>query len=575
MASLCELFQHTAAAHAGEMALRASDGSVELTWHDYAERVRTIAGGLASLGIGRGDVVGIMLTNRPEFHLVDMAVLHLGAAPFSVYNTSSVEQISYLFRNARNTVVVTERQFIDRIKAASGSVEDIVCVDGDADGAIALARLERRDDAGFDFDKSWRAVEPTDLAALIYTSGTVGNPKGVEIEHRALLASLRAGCRIPEIAAGACSGGRLMSYLPDAHIANRYYSHYLSLVDGASITTVRELSTVAQVLPQTRPTIFGGVPAFWYKLHVMLAGLVADPAETTPTAREAIRVRLGLDAASMLIAGAAPIAPKTIEYFQSLGIEVCEGWAMSETAAAGTINRVGRNRPGSVGLPMDGVEVRVASDGELLIRSAALMRGYRGDPERTREALIDGWYHTGDIGQIDDEGCVRIIDRKKDLIINSSGKNISPANIEAAVQASLPLAASIVAVGEARPYVVALLTLDPIALAAFARSRGIVADAPADLVAHPEVDREVAEAIDRANSRLSRTEQIKYFRILAGTWAPGGDELTPTNKLRRRSIAGKYATEIDALYVRGRQTPGEASHHALAQQAQNTEVDGK
>ncbi|GAA1794088.1 AMP-dependent synthetase/ligase [Actinomadura chokoriensis] len=580
--SLAELFQRTAAARAGQIALRDSDGAVELTWREYAERVRRIAGGLASLGVRRGDAVALMLTNRPEFHLVDTAVLHLGATPFSVYNTSPPAQITHLFSNAGNRVVVTERQWVPAVGAAGGAVEHIVCVDGAAEGALTLADLEARWPEGFDFEAAWRSVGPEDLATLIYTSGTTGPPKGVEVEHRAILACLRSGLDLPHLGAGA-RGGRLVSYLPDAHVANRYFSHYLAMAAGASITTVADLKTVAQVLPSVRPTVFLGVPAFWYKVQAALTQAItaqsgvrrrlaaramgvsraaadrrasgrAIPAHLAIRSAAAdrlvlrrLRARIGLDEADAVITGSAPIAAGAVRFFQSLGVELCEGWAMSESSAAGAINRPGEIRPGTVGRPMRDVEVRVAADGELLMRGPTLMRGYRGDKERTAEAIdADGWLHTGDVGTVDADGYVTIVDRKKDLIVNSSGKNMSPANIENAVLVSCPQAGSVVAVGDRRPYVVALIVLDPVAAGAL-----VPGDADAAVLAGlPEVRAAVEAGVARANRTLSRVEQIKKFQLLPGPWVPGGPELTPTNKLRRREIAERYAAEIEALYRR-------------------------
>ncbi|TDC86946.1 long-chain fatty acid--CoA ligase [Actinomadura sp. 7K507] len=580
--SLAELFQRTAAARAGQIALRDSGGAVELTWREYAERVRRIAGGLASLGVRRGDTVALMLTNRPEFHLVDTAVLHLGATPFSVYNTSPSTQIAHLFRNAGNRVVVTERQWVTTVGAAGGAVEHIVCVGGEAEGALTLADLEARRPEGFDFEAAWRAVGPEDLATLIYTSGTTGPPKGVEVEHRAILACLRSGLDLPHLGAGA-RGGRLVSYLPDAHVANRYFSHYLAMAAGASITTVADLKTVAQVLPAVRPTVFLGVPAFWYKVQTALTqaitaqsgvrrrlatwamGVGRAAADRRASGRvlpahlairlaaadrlvlRRLRARVGLDEADAVITGSAPIAAGAVRFFQSLGIELCEGWAMSESSAGGAINRPGEIRPGTVGRPMRDVEVRVAADGELLLRGPTLMRGYRGDKERTAEAVdADGWLRTGDVGTVDADGYVTIVDRKKDLIVNSSGKNMSPANIENAVLVSCPLAGSVVAVGDRRPYVVALIVLDPVAAQALAPGD----EDTAVLARLPEVRTAVEAGVARANATLSRVEQIKEFQILPGPWTPGGAELTPTNKVRRQVIAERYAAEIEALYRR-------------------------
>ena len=248
---------------------------------------------------------------------------------------------------------------------------------------------------------------------------------------------------------------------------------------------------------------------------------------------------LGLDEVEWFVVGAAPTPPEVLEFFLAIGIEICELWGMSETTAVATINRQGRVRPGTVGPPIPEVEVKLAEDGEVLVRGPVVMKGYRNMPEKTAEALTDdGWLLSGDIGEFDDEGNLKIVDRKKELIINAAGKNMSPANIEAKLKAASPLIAHAVAIGDARPYNVALLVLDPEALAA----RGATAD-------DDEIGREVTRAVKAANERMARVEQIKYHRVINDEWAAGGDELTPTLKLKRRPIERKYEAEIDALYA--------------------------
>ena len=589
--SMAELFQRTAAAHGDEVALRPSTGGSDLTWSQYADRVERIAGGLAALGVSRGDTVALLMTNRPEFHLVDAAALHLGAVPYSVYNTSSPEQMSHLFKSAGNRVVVTESRRVAEVRAAGGEVQHVVTVDEGAEDAVLLVDLERERPEGFDFTAAWRAVGADDLLTIIYTSGTTGPPKGVEITHGAMLETLRSAMTLPFIRQGAVRG-RLLSYLPDAHVANRFFSHYLAMVGGASITTVAELKTVATVLPAVRPTVFLGVPALWYKIQALISHGVATQTglrrrlgrwalsvgehvvrlETSDRRVPAhlgvrhaladrlvlrrLRERLGLDQATATITGAAPIAADSVRFFLALGIQLCEGWAMSESSAAGAINRPGSIRPGTVGPSMPGVEVRLAGDGELLLRTPALMRGYRGEPAMTAEAVdVEGWLHTGDVGTVDEQGYITIVDRKKELMINEAGKNMSPANIEKTVLSACPLVASVVAIGDRRPYVVALVTLDHDALRAFAAARDLPTDDLAALSQHSAVRHTVDDGITRANARLSRVEQIKTFRVLPHPWTPGGVELTPTQKLRRKAIAGAYAAEIDALYAGHRQEP--------------------
>ncbi len=532
-ATVCEAFQTTVRLHGEAPALRAVGDPAALTWTEYGKRVERIAGGLAQRGVRRGDTVGLMLRNRPEFHLLDMAVLHLGATPFSIYNTSSPEQIAYLFSNAGNRILVTEREFAGSVRAAGGDVE------------ILLIEDELPDAPHRDFEASWRAVEPSDLATLIYTSGTTGPPKGVQLSHANLMAALQGCCGTLPLQ----PRGRLVSYLPCAHIADRFLAYYIGIATGSSITSVDDPKGVLAGLVDARPTSWLAVPRIWEKIRAALEvkGLT-NPAALPEEVKAATRAGLGLDQADWVLSGAAPIAPETLEYLMALGLPVVEGWAMSETACAGTVNPLGAVRVGSVGRPMHLLETKLADDGELLVRGPNIMVGYRNDPARTAEAIDpDGWLRTGDIAEIDDAGYVRIVDRKKELIINAAGKNMSPANIEQKLKASSPLIGQACVIGDGRPYNVALLVLDPDASAAHAAACGLD-PSPAVVSEDPGTLELITAAVDAANARLSRVEQIKNFTVLPVDWLPDGDELTPTMKLKRRGVAAKYASEIEALY---------------------------
>ncbi len=585
-ASVCELFQSTARHNADQIALRTPDGGVSLTWRQYAERVQRVAAGLARLGVARGDTVAIMLTNRPEFHVVDTAAYHLGAVPFSIYNTSPVEQIAYIFNNAKNAVAVCEAQFLPVVLEARshGGPEHIICVDDNSENVMSLADLEALASPGFPFEETWQAVEPDDLLTLIYTSGTTGPPKGVELTHRGALAMTSSMLRVPEMAAG-LTGGRAVSYLPDAHALNRWLGQYAAAATGTTITTVADARTLIDVLPTVRPTIFIAVPMLWYKLQGAIEAAVAD--EPTARARVArwalavgrsqaacevagrpvpvllraqhavaerlvlrsLRERIGLDHVSLALTGAAPIAPETLEFILGVGITCSEGWGMSEILVC-TINPPEAIRPGTVGKALPGVEIKLADDGEILVQSPSTMRGYRSDPDRTAETIdAAGWVRTGDIGTLSADGYLSIVDRKKELIINSAGKNLSPANIENAVKAQLPLASYVVAIGDRRKYITALLVLDSDEAARFAREHGLSDVSAEALSAHPAVLEAISSGVTRANAHLARVEQVKNFTILPAYWEPGSDELTPTMKLKRKSIAEKYAVEIDALYA--------------------------
>ena len=582
-----EAFQLTAAAFGDRVALRTREDAESHTWTEYADRVRRIAAGLAALGVGRGDTVGLMLTNRPEFHFADTAAIHLGATPFSLYNSSATEQAAYVVGDAGSAIVFTEETFLDTVLEVRDTVPTlthVVVVDGRArDGAITLEELERGGAGDFDFEAAWHAVEPDDLLTLIYTSGTTGPPKGVELSHRSVIS---AGHGLHEVIRPR-PGGRVVSWLPMAHIAERNCSHYLPMIQGVTTTCCPDPRQLIAYLPEVRPTFFFAVPRIWEKLKAALE--IGFEQEQDPIRRKAIEValdvgrrrleaeqqdgeipeelelefsrsdaavlsgirkRLGFDQLEFVGVAAAPCPREVIEFFHALGIALTELWGMSETSGVGTLNPRERIKIGTVGPPKPGVELKLADDGEILVRGEVVMSGYRNQPQKTAETIDpDGWLRTGDVGELDEDGYLRIVDRKKELIIGASGKNMSPANIEAAIKTASPLIGQAVAIGDDRPYNVALLVLDPDAAPVFAQQHGIEAAAPEEIAADQAVLDEVAAAIDRANAKLARVEQIKRFKLLADEWQPGGDELTPTMKLKRKPISHKYADEIEALYA--------------------------
>ena len=537
--TLCEAFQITAAERPQQLAHRAFGGGLEFTFGEFAARVRALAEGLHSLGVRRGDTVALMLANRPEFNLVDVAAMHLGAIPFSVYNTLSPEQINQLFVNAGNRVVITERQFLSRVlEARTADLQHVVLVDAAEHGMLTLEDLARAHVRGFDFEVAWRAVAPDDVVTLIYTSGTTGPSKAAQLTHRSVLFE----CRAVADALPIRPGGRVISYLPSAHVGDRALSHYgSSLCYGTTLVSLADLKQVGNALVEVRPTFFGAVPRVWEKLKAGLeaAGL-RDPSRLPDAGKALVRAKIGLDQCEVLITSAAPASMEVMQYFHALGLTLNEGWGMSELSCFATMNPPDDIRMGTVGKALPGVELRLLEDGELLVRAPLVMKGYRHDPERTAEALdADGWMHSGDIAEIDGDGYVRIVDRKKELIINSAGKNMSPANIELKLRAASPLIAHAVCVGDRRPYNVALIVLDRDLLA---RASGGVAPS------FEALQGQVAAAIEAANAGLSRVEQIKRFAIVEADWPPGGDELTPTLKLKRKPIHAKYAAEIERLY---------------------------
>ncbi|MEV4420141.1 AMP-dependent synthetase/ligase [Patulibacter sp. NPDC049589] len=556
-------------------ALRTLDGAQTWTWSEAQDEVERLAAGLSTLGVGREGTVASMMRNRPEYVLADLAVVANGAAGFALYATLPPEQIAHQLRNSGATVVLCEPGFLPSIEAArleGTAVEHVVVLDEEEHpDTISWAALRR---AGDEARPTWTpsAATEDDVATVIYTSGTTGPSKGVELTHRNLLASAEAVNGV----VGLMAGDRVISWLPNAHVAERLAHYYLPVRYGVSVTFCDDPGAVAKALPIVEPHWFFAVPRVWEKLRAAIDVRVsALPADERGTMRGALarrldRVRdgrlddrkrdddlellrplrtdLGLGAAKSLQAGAAPCPREVIEFFHALGLPLTEIWGMSETTAAGTMSPAATHRIGTVGAALPGVELRLDADGEILVRGPVVTRGYRGEPEKTAEAFDDGWFRTGDVGVIADDGAVTIVDRKKELIINAAGKNMSPANIEGALKSAGPLIGQACVIGDARPYVVALLVLDPDTTPAWAREAGLEDASMTELATNPVVLDAVEREVQAANRRLARVEQIKRFHTVADEWLPGGVELTPTMKLKRKPIATRYAAEIDALY---------------------------
>jgi long-subunit acyl-CoA synthetase (AMP-forming) len=579
--TMAEVFRITAREHPDRVAVRTKDDAISLTWAQLRERSDAFAGGLHRLGVRRGATVALMLANRPEFHIADLAAMTLGAAPFSIYATSSPDQIAYVVADSGARVAIVEDTFAPAFLAARPqlpALETVIVLGGSADGTIAWSDVEARG-AGFDAGAAARAVAPGDLVTLIYTSGTTGPPKGVQITHRNLMAAVRATegqIQFPD-------GSKVISWLPAAHVAERVAHHYIPIAFAMTITTCANAREIPAYLAAVHPTWFFAVPRVFEKLKSGLEGfLISGPdaernrawlaaatgrvelqqaGEPVPAALEAtvaeadrelfagLRAMLGLDELASVNVGAAPTPREVIVFFHAIGVPLAELWGMSETCASGCCNPPGKIKIGTVGPPAPGVEVRLGHDGELLVRSEVVMAGYRNDEQTAAAIDTAGWLHTGDIATIDEDGYVTIVDRKKELIINAAGKNMSPANIESALKGSSPLIGQACVIGDGRPFNTALIVLDADFAPAWAGQRGLAARALADLAAEPAVRDVVRQAVDTANDKLARVEQIKRFTIVAGDWAPGGEELTPTMKLKRKPIAAKYAVEIEAMYA--------------------------
>ena len=581
-ATMCEAFQRTASIDPDAVALRTPGGTQTLTWREYAAQVRKVAAGLAGLGVRRGDTVSLMMANRIDFYPLEVGAQHLGVTSFSVYNTLPAEQLSYLFDNAGTKVAICEEQYVDRIRAGGAPIEHIVCIDGSPPGTISVDELYAAAREDFDFESTWRAVQSDDIVTLIYTSGTTGNPKGVEMTHTNLLFE---GYALDAVL-GIEFGDRVTSFLPSAHIADRMTGLYAQEMFGTQVTVVSDGRAIVSALPDVRPTIWGAVPRVWEKLKAgiefmvnheadetkrqalqwalsvaakrsaaLLAGesmppdVAAEWAGADELVLSKLRERLGFGELRWALSGAAPIPRETLAFFAGIGIPIAEVWGMSELSCAATASHPRDARLGSVGKLLPGLEGKIADDGEYLVRGPLVMRGYRKEPAKTAEAIdAEGWLHTGDIFDVDEQGYLRVIDRKKELIINAAGKNMSPANIENTILAACPMIGVMITIGDGRPYNAALLVFDADSVGPYAAQHGLDSS-PAALAADPRVIARISAGVAEGNAKLSRVEQIKRFRVLPTLWEPGGDEITLTMKLKRKPIMAKYAAEVEALYT--------------------------
>jgi long-chain acyl-CoA synthetase len=582
--TIAEAFRRTAADRPDRVFLRTKDGEVSLTFAAARDRVDAIAQGLVGLGLAKGDTLALLIGNRPEFALCDLAATMVGATPFSIYMQYTPEQIAFVVGDADARILVCEQQFLAGVLEARKELpqlEHVIVVDGDApEGVQALDDVEGSGEP-FDVEASVAALGPDDLLTLIYTSGTTGPPKGVQLTHANLMAATAAVEAIVQFPEDA----RVISWLPSAHIAERAAHHYLPIVYGMSVTSCPNAKEVLSYVAAVKPSWFFAVPRIWEKLKSGLETMIGGyPDEQREQAEQAVaaarqkvrleqagepvpdalaaavakadealfaplRAQLGFDQIEAVNVGAAPTPPEVLEFFHAIGIPVAELWGMSETCGAGCVNPPDKIKIGTVGPPSPGVEVKLAEDGELLMRSDVVMKGYRNLPEKTAEAIDgDGWLHTGDIATIDDDGYVTLVDRKKEIIINAAGKNMSPANIEATVKSASSLIGQACVIGDRRPYNTALIVLDADFAPMYAGKHGIAHTSLEALAGDEQIRAAVQEGVDAANAKLARVEQIKTFTIVPGDWLPGGDELTPTMKLKRKPIAEKYADAVEAMY---------------------------
>ena len=590
--TVCTIFREAVATWGDRPALRWKEdgGWRSLTWREYRDEVAAVTLALRSLGFGPGQFGLIMARNTPEHVIADLGIVHAGGAAISVYNTLAPEQIEYVANHSEATVAFAEDEaFLEKflaIRASTPHLKHLILVHGEApDGVMTWESLmaqgrELHAAEPKAFEELGRAVGPEDTVSLIYTSGTTGPPKGVVYSHNNILWTLESVQRF-----WAIEPQTLVSYLPLAHVAERFTSQWRGIALGHEVWMCPDPNQLLPFLLEARPTFFVGVPRVWEKLMAGLqAGIAAEPdeskrkmvqgalaasisayklqhagqpvpAELAAVVEQAaplfvlLRSKVGLDRCTTAITSTAPCRPEVHEFWGGLGMPLYEVWGMSELTGPATVVPMEDHQAPSIGKPMPGVEVRLGEDGELLVRGGNVMVGYYKEPGKTADMIdADGWVHSGDIAQPGPNGQFKIVDRKKELIITSAGKNISPANLESLAKSS-PIIGQAVAVGDARNFITVLVVLDPQVAPAWAKARGIEASGMAALAEHPAVIDEVRRALTAANTHLSRVEQFKRFTILPTEWSPESEELTPTMKLKRRVIYSKYEPQIEAMYA--------------------------
>jgi long-chain acyl-CoA synthetase len=586
---------HHAATQAGAPALvhRSPDGTwLPVTWAEYHAKVQAFGAACVALGLPPGGVIGILGENRPEWVYASLGVMTARGVAAGIYQTSTPEQVAYILGHSEAMLLIIEDQATyARLAPALKDLPHlrrVVVMHGPAPadprcqsfahflaaGAAAKEELQRRA----------AAIAPEDLACLIYTSGTTGDPKGVMLTHRNLAWTAR--CAV-ELIDRTSPEDCVVSYLPLSHIAEQMFTIYLPITGGYKVYFAGGIDRVKETLLLARPTIFLAVPRVWEKFKAALEVRLADArglkAAIVSFARgvgmragharlehgapmgllrleEALARRiffsklkgaLGLDRVRLAISGAAPISRDVLDFFLSLEIPIMEVYGQSEDAGPTSFNvpRPGGARLGTVGRPLPGLEVKLAGDGEILVRGPSVFVGYYKDEQATAEALQDGWLHSGDVGEFDESGFLRITDRKKDLLKTSGGKYAAPQAIEKLLK-GIPIVSQAVVIGDNRKYLTALLTLDPDKSRRWAEGRGLAAD-PAALSKDERCIAFVQERIDRINGGLARFETIKRFTLLPADFSVEGGELTPSQKVKRKAVAQRYAAEIEAMYQEG------------------------
>ena len=586
--TLGELVLRGSTQHIGPALREKVDGEwTDITYAELGRIARDIGRGLIALGVEPGDRVSILANTRRDWTLVDMGVFCAGAMTAPIYATNSPEECQYVLEHSEAKVVLCEdaEQLakVKQVRSACPALQHVVLFEGEGDGALSLEELRARGASvpGETVDERVAATSPDDPATLIYTSGTTGPPKGCLLTHDNFMSAVRTYQDRLDLVQEDVPVVFFM-FLPLAHSLARIVELFVLDIGGTLVFWERAPERLLDDIRETQPTYFVSVPRVFEKIHTAAHAGVAAQSKTKqaifgwaiatgkrvraaeragrPVGRGlALRHRLADrlvlskvrdlfgGRVQVAVSGAAPIAPEVLAFFDACGVLVLEGWGMTETSAAGAINTVDELRFGTVGRPLPGTELRVAEDGELLMRGPTVFKGYFKDEPATHDALdSDGWLGTGDLAEIDDEGYVRIVGRKKDLIITSSGTNISPSNIENQLKQSRWISEAVV-FGDRRPYLVALLALDPDERPKLAERLGVDPD-PAAMARDPKVHAALQAEVDEANAHFARIEQVKKFAVLEHELSQQGGELTPTQKVKRPIVRREFDDLVAGLY---------------------------
>ena len=569
------------------------DGIEAISSKVFLERVRDLSLGLGALGVAPGDRVAIVSESRPDWVMADLAILTGGAVTVPIYPTLSPVQVHYVLQDsgAKAAIVSTREQLakIQEVRHKLPALEAVILMDGwtpgDSPSVISLdtvadrghARLAGEWGAGREFRERARAVRPDELATIIYTSGTTGEPKGVMLSHANLASNVKAGADVLQLSEQDVA----LSFLPLSHSFERTVS-YIYLLSGVTVVFAESLETIARDIARVRPTIFTGVPRLYEKLHGRIiekgqaeqgfkstvfgwavgagaargeaelrgrsVGLLGSLQASVADRLVFAKIRDGLGGrVRYMVSGSAPLPVAIAEFFQGIGIPIIEGYGLTETSPILTVNPPGAPRAGTVGRAIPGVELRIAADGEILARGPNIMSGYYHKPEATAEALQDGWFHTGDIGAIDEDGYLRITDRKKDLLVTSGGKKIAPQPIEGVMKGN-PLVAEAVLLGDRRRFAAALIVPSFPVLERRLKDLGRPPAPRAELVTRPDVIALYQEIVDALNRDLSQFERIKKVALLDAEFSIASGELTPTMKVKRKVVEERWKEKIEELY---------------------------